>query len=99
MQKLIQHLRDENLSIRGFAARSGLSPSFLSEITAAEPEKRKSPSLQTALRIQKATGGKVSVSDWPKLAEIAKAVHEEKRGHDPASVQGAVRENADRGAA
>ena len=81
MQKLIRHIQDANLTLREFARREGISPSFLSEITATDAKKRKSPSLAMALKLQKATHGEVAVSDWPKLAEVAAAVHELKRGN------------------
>lgn len=55
-----------------------MSPSYISEITNIKSANPKSPSLGAALKIQDATGGSVSVADWPKLAEIANAVHKVK---------------------
>jgi len=86
MQKLIQHIEDANLTLREFARREGISPSFLSEITAKDPDKRKSPSLAMAVKLEAATNGAVSVADWPKLAEVANAVHGLRRG-DAASIR------------
>ena len=88
MQKLIQHIKDANLTLREFARREGISPSFLSEITATDPIRRKSPSLGMALRLQRATDGAVCVHDWPKLAEVADAVHGIKVGGATSNVQG-----------
>jgi len=51
-----------------------MSASFLSELLSTEADRRKSPSLALALKIQSATGGAVTVADWPKLAEIGKAI-------------------------
>jgi len=93
MQKLIQHIKDANLTLREFARREGISPSFLSEITAKDADKRKSPSLEMALKLQTATRGAVSVADWPKLAEVANAVHGLKRGDTGAIRQAPLSES------
>lgn len=97
MKTLIQHLRDNNLSLREFARRADISPSFLSEITTDDPLKRKNPSLAMALKIQVWTKGAVAVSDWPKLAEVANAIHGEQRGACVSALQGS--ENTQEGAA
>ena len=88
MQKLIQHLRDNNLTLREFARRVDISPSFLSEITADDPSKRKNPSLAMALKIQGGTKGAVAVSDWPKLAEVANAIRANQGGNASSALQG-----------
>jgi len=57
-------------------------------MTSADEKRRKSPSLGMALRIQSATGGMVTLADWPKLAEIAYAFHENERGDEMSRLQG-----------
>jgi len=46
-----------------------------------------------ALKLQAATRGAVSVADWPKLAEVANAVHGLKRGDTGAIRQAPLSES------
>ncbi|HAW53702.1 MAG TPA: hypothetical protein DCX29_01735 [Hyphomonas sp.] len=99
MASLSQFLAEERITVRAFAAKAEISPSFLSELTAKNETRRKSPSLEVALRIQRASKGRVAVADWPELKAIADAVHDFKPD-DPASpVQGDVAQASHSGGA
>lgn len=92
-----QYLSDHGLTVREFAAKAEMSPSFLWEITTADAAKRKNPSLDMAVRIQKATNGEVAVGDWPKLARIAKEVHALKSVSDRKAIQVCPEKNINSG--
>lgn len=62
---LADYLRGSGTSQRDFAARLGLSPSYLCEIVRG----RKTPGLRLAVRIERATGGAVRAASFAPLAE------------------------------
>lgn len=64
--------RQSNAPMREAAAKLGVSRPYLYDLLS---EKRQ-PSLEVALRIEKATEGEVAITDWPKLARIAEAVRQ-----------------------
>jgi DNA-binding XRE family transcriptional regulator len=67
MQKLAAHLRTEPQTTRGeWARRFGISRPYLYGLVDGE----RSPSLEVAQRIARATDGAVPVSSWPKLAAL-----------------------------
>ena len=82
MKTLSQYLADAGITVRAFAVRAEISPSFISELTAKDEGRRKSPSLDVAKRIQAASGGVVAVGDWPGLKAIADAVNDSPQGVD-----------------
>lgn len=63
MEKLRAFLDTRELTGLEFATESGISPAALSRILTG---KTKRPELETVLRIQDATAGAVSISDWPR---------------------------------
>ena len=60
MEKLSTYLKDNAISQRAFAAKIGIHHSVLSRFIANKAR----PSLTTALRIQRETGGVVSADSW-----------------------------------
>ena len=67
---LADYLRGSGTTQRDFAARLGLSPSYVCEIAGG----RKTPGLRLAVRIERATGGAVSATSLARLAEAPEAV-------------------------
>lgn len=65
MLTLEQYLADEKQTQRDFARAMGMSPSYINEIVKGV----KCPSLSLALKIVKATGGKVSIAALLRQAE------------------------------
>jgi transcriptional regulator with XRE-family HTH domain len=63
MATLTEYLGKSGITQRQLALKSGVSASYLNEIV----RQLKSPSLSTALRIQKATGGEVDIETLVKL--------------------------------
>jgi len=66
MTNLTQYRNQNGLSLRAFAARVGLSAGYLSQIENGD----RSPSLDTAFRIQEATSGEVTVADIHAMAGV-----------------------------
>lgn len=67
MTTLSEHLKASGQTQAGFAARVGISQSYLNEIAVG----RKTPSLPVALRIANATGGIVSVGSLIAASDAA----------------------------
>lgn len=66
MMDLNTYLATTGTSQRAFAEKVGISPSFLSEILNGPKE----PGLDTAQKIEAATGGAVKPNAWPRLAKL-----------------------------
>lgn len=60
MAKLREHLKEKRITQRAFADRVGVSKAYMSEIASG----LKVPSLEVAVRIQRATDGDVAVESW-----------------------------------
>ncbi len=82
MKKLSEYLKETGQTYRQFASKVPMSPSFLSELLS---EGRKSPSVDLALKIQKATGGAVEITDWPKLAELGRVFQKSSPSSPPST--------------
>lgn len=67
MEKLASYLTANGITQAVFAGRVGISQGALSKLCAGP----KGPSLETALAIERETGGTVSVADWPRFAVLA----------------------------
>lgn len=64
--------RQSNAPMRQAADALGVSRPYLYDLMSG----KRQPSFNTALRIEKATAGEISVADWPNLARIAEAVRQ-----------------------
>ena len=60
MSKLSQYLMEKGIAQRAFAARLGMSASYLSEIAGG----RRTPSLALAFAIERETEGAVDAASW-----------------------------------
>ena len=76
MRQLSKFLRESEVTQAQFAARVGLSQATVSKLASGTL----SPSLQVAVRIERATGGAVCVASWVDLQDIVEPFPEAKRG-------------------
>lgn len=60
MSKFRSYLKDSGQTIKSFAARIGVSPSYLSEIAG----HKKHPSLRVAVDIERESGGAIPATYW-----------------------------------
>lgn len=60
MSTLSQHLKDNNISQRAFAAQLGVHTSIVSRLVS----RTMRPSLDLAVRIERQTGGVISAVSW-----------------------------------
>lgn len=64
--KLAEFISTSGMTDAKFAAAVGLSRSYLTAIKL----NKKSPSAEVAMRIERATNGRVRLEDWPSLAPL-----------------------------
>jgi transcriptional regulator with XRE-family HTH domain len=75
MEKLASFIKTKGMTQASFAESVGITQSTLSKLCAGP----KGPSLETALAIERETGGKVAVADWPKFSVLAGRLSKAKR--------------------
>ncbi len=70
MEKLIDHIQARpDRKSREWAADFGISRPYLHGLL----KNQRNPSLETAMRIEAATGGAVPIASWPNLAAVVAA--------------------------
>ena len=66
MEKLTEYLTTHGITQAAMAADVGVTQSALSKLCSG-----KQPSLDLALRIERATSGQIAVEDWPAFCQLA----------------------------
>jgi len=74
MSRFRKFLDEHGITLAQFASETGISKSYLSEISANHAAK--APSIDVAKKIARATRGAVKISDWPKFRAVFDAEHE-----------------------
>ena len=69
MNTFAQYLADNKIRQEDFAAKIGVKQATISRLKRGVS----SPQFDTALKIQKATNGKVPITAWPEFNEIVRA--------------------------
>jgi DNA-binding transcriptional regulator YdaS (Cro superfamily) len=82
MDELISYLKANTVSQVNFAARIGISQSALSKMCSGAI----TPRLQTALAIERETGGAVSVSTWVGKAKLSANIVPKEANDHPSKV-------------